>query len=29
VGFGLLTLLAGMLAYWIWTRFSPRTAAQA
>ena len=29
VGFGLLTLLAGILAYWIWTRFSPREAAQA
>jgi len=28
VGFGLLTLLAGMLAYWIWTRFSPREPAQ-
>ena len=22
VGFGLLTLLAGVVAYWIWTRFS-------
>jgi hypothetical protein len=28
VGFGLLTLVAGILAYWIWTRFSPRETAQ-
>jgi hypothetical protein len=29
VGFGLLTLVAGILAYWIWTRFSPREPVQA
>ena len=29
VGFGLLTLVAGILAYWIWTRFSAREPAQA
>ena len=29
VGFGLLTLVAGVLAYWIWTHFSPREEAQA
>ena len=29
VGFGLLTLVAGILAYWIWTRFSAREPVQA
>jgi APA family basic amino acid/polyamine antiporter len=28
VGFGVLTLAAGMAAYWIWTRLSPRVAAE-
>jgi amino acid transporter len=29
VGFGLLTQVAGILAYWIWTRFSAREPVQA
>ncbi len=27
VGFGILTLVAGVLAYWLWTRVSPRDAS--